>query len=348
VTWGAFDDGSQRAVTVSPDGTARLWPVAVDTAVGLAAGHEGAVRAVSFSDDGSRFATWSRDGTARVWDAATRSQVASIPTHGAIAVAAMGGPGRSMAIVDDHRLTHYGADGAAVGHVDLSFRPADFEIARGGARMLARGLSGELALFDVASRRLEILDVGGAVGAAAFDTRGDRIAVGRVDGRIQIVDAGRGTKLVELPGHSNDVKRVQFCGDDAHLMSAGNDGTVKLWDLASGDARSVVLRLGISAPLITPGCDFLVAFGEGHPIVVLDARDGQVLDHIDVRSGEALSVAMSADGGRVASVTGDVIWTWDIDVPADLGPLLDVARCALVVRVEGGELVVATPDAKCN
>ncbi|HUS66457.1 MAG TPA: hypothetical protein VMZ28_18095, partial [Kofleriaceae bacterium] len=348
VTFGAFDPRGQRAVTVSSDGTARVWPVQVETTVGVASGHRAIIRSVSFSDDGARFSTWSRDGTARVWDSRTAAELASIPTQG-IAVAAMGGPGASMAVVDGPRVRLYGADGAEGGTVDLPFRPFDFEIARGGARALARSLAGDLAVLDIASRRVRALEPGGAVSSAAFSARGQRIAVAFEDGKVAILDADTGAQVVATAGHTSGARQVHFCAEDARVMSAGNDGTVKLWDARSGaQIRSLVLKPGITAQLVTPDCAFLIAFGEGRPIVVLDAESGQVLDHIDVRSGEALSVSMSPDGRRLAAPTGESVWTWEIDVPEDLAPLVRFARCALPYRVEGAELVVAHPDAKCR
>ena len=82
--------------------------------------------------------------------------------------------------------------------------------------------------------------------------------------------------------------------------------------------------------------------------MVLDAETGQLLDHIEVRSGEALSVSMSADGHRLAAATGASVWNWDVETPDDVAALIRFARCALPYRVAGAELVVATPDAKCT
>lgn len=53
---------------------------------------------------------------------------------------------------------------------------------------------------------------------------------------------------VTLTGHEDWVRAVAFSPDGAALASAGHDGTVKLWDAATGEARSTIpLRSPVSA-----------------------------------------------------------------------------------------------------
>jgi WD40 repeat protein len=186
------------------------------------------------------------------------------------------------------------------------------------------------------------------VAAAVFGDRGDRIAVAHTDGRVAIWDALASARSVEMAGHDGGASRVQFCGGDGRLMSAGHDGTVKLWDTATGKLlRSIVLKPGYLAPLVTPDCAFLISSGDGHPLAILDATDGRLLDHIEVRSGETLRVAMSRDGHQLAAASGQVAWLWDLHVERDMAPLLEIVHCAVPYRIEGSELVAAAPDPHC-
>jgi WD40 repeat protein len=67
VTKAVFNPAGDLVVTVSSDGTGRVWRVADGSEVAVLNGHFSAVVDVEFSPDGQRIVTASRDGTARLW-----------------------------------------------------------------------------------------------------------------------------------------------------------------------------------------------------------------------------------------------------------------------------------------
>ena len=62
------------------------------------------------------------------------------------------------------------------------------------------------------------------------------MAVGLLDGSVAIVNAATGTTERTLKGHSDIVvsRAVQFAPDGKTLATGSFDGTVRLWDAASG------------------------------------------------------------------------------------------------------------------
>ena len=79
----AFSPDSQRVVTASLDGTARLWNARTGQPLARAMMHDDHVNDVRFSPDGRRLATASRDKTVRLWDAATGQPLTESLRHNA-------------------------------------------------------------------------------------------------------------------------------------------------------------------------------------------------------------------------------------------------------------------------
>jgi WD40 repeat protein/class 3 adenylate cyclase len=112
----------------------------------------------------------------------------------------------------------------------------------------------------------------------AFDEAGDRLAVGEVDGGIQLWNVRSGAKTVSLVGLTGPTVDVEFSPDGNTIAAAGSDGTIHMFDANTG-LEKLVLR--------------------GHRYLV---------------SG----VEFSADGTRLASTSPDgTIRIWALDL-ADL------------------------------
>jgi WD40 repeat protein len=101
----------------------------------------------------------------------------------------------------------------------------------------------------------------GRVRAVAADQEGTRIAAAWAEGVVTVWD---GTRLLwELPGHKGDVLSVAFGPRRGLLVSAGDDETIRTWDLATGKEavpgctpgyRATVLAACPSGTTIAAGC----------------------------------------------------------------------------------------------
>src|SRR5262245_17671003 len=116
--------------------------------------------------------------------------------------------------------------------------------------------------------------------------------------------------------HERNITSVAFSPYSTHLVSASNDGTIRLWDTENGQSVFVwnkahhaeVNSISISPDgkrLASAGWDGMVRLWE------LQTREpvGEPLEH----AGSVSSVAFSADGRRLASAGEGHIQLWDAE-----------------------------------
>ena len=64
--------------------------------------------------------------------------------------------------------------------------------------------------------------------AAAFNPKGNRVVTGGADSTIRVWDAETANELAVLRWHGETINKVQFSPDGQWILSASDDGTVKL------------------------------------------------------------------------------------------------------------------------
>ena len=311
-----FSPDGRRIVTASKDGTARVWDAATGASLTEPLQHRGTVYWAEFSPDGRWVASASKDGTARLWNSTNGQPAGIFNGHQAAVVLARFSPdGRRLLTASyDHTALIWDVGGTNLlrtlreesGILTASWSPD-------GSRIVTADETGTVRLWNVttASAAMTLMRLQRPINALEFSPDGTRLVIGlggTRDRDAYLVDLATGSRR-QLE-HAARVSSARFSPDGQRLVTGTFDGVVRLWDVVTGRAETVVLRDGTGAVQVefSPDGQWVLAGSERGRTKVLDARPNRALP---LRLPLAAVAEFSGDGRRVLSSQRGFVRIWD-------------------------------------
>ena len=197
ITGIALCDREKVLVSCSEDGTLLVWDPASAKCKQVLSGHEGSVRCVSISADGQSILSGGADGTLRLWNAGT---------------------GECLQTFE--------------GHTDVV---QAVEISRDGELALSGGADCTARLWDVSTGECRAALEGLAHRVRAVSLSADKsIALCTTGTALFVWDLKTSSITKRFKGHSAEISSVCLAEDSRYALTATRKGTVKIWDIESG------------------------------------------------------------------------------------------------------------------
>jgi WD40 repeat protein len=251
-------------------------------------GHTDPVESVAFSPDGSKILSGSYDNTVKLWNAQTGTLEETFQGH-----------------TDAVMSVAFSTDGKVLsGSADNTLRQWNAETGKEVKRLSMNELNNSN-------------DIGFLYSIAFSPEHNRAVLSGSRGNTLKLwtnIPESKGT--VFFQGHEKEVYLVAISNDSKKILSASDDGTMKVWDVESkkviSDFKDEVLVW--SATFSPDGSQFLMG---GESIVKLfDASNnkGQEIRSFSGHSGRVYSVAFSPNGNKVLSGGHDgTINIWDTE-----------------------------------
>lgn len=323
LAWSA--DGS-RIASAGWDTSARIWDPKSGELLAVLNGQGECVHTAVFVPRGDRLITADSEGKVRVWDYRRLKVLGLLDRHSA--------PVRCLAVSPDQLQLATGGDDrsihlwnletyAAVTHASANPTPVRV-IQCTSDRIFAAHQDGGVTCWDLQSGDWAASTKSEEGSFRAIAVANEKVVLGDEVGQVKVFSPNLDQALQSWKVADEPVRRLCVSNDGKTLAStAGLDGTVKLWNLQTGEPTLIIPEAvaGCSvewmafhpskAVLATAGVDWLKDSSDADGMISL----WDLTSHKCIASlpGGALRIAFSPDGNQLAAISVQrSVVVWDL------------------------------------
>ena len=335
----AFAPGGTMLASGGEDKTVRLWNVCDGKCIRIMHGHEDGVWTVAFNPHDSTLASGSHDSSIKIWSVSTGEALRTLQGHlGWVWSIAFAPSGKI--------LLSGGADSVKLWDVSNSQVLKSISGHSNGVWSIAFSSQGKILVSASDDKSLRYWDVSNSqilrtvsghhnIWSIASCPQGKMLATGGDDKIVTLWDAVTGRCLKTLSGHRDSVWSVSFSPQgnarsiampSGSIASGSVDGTVRLWDVATGQCLKILQKHNTSivrAVAFSPDGQILASASADSSIHLWDVTTGQALKILQGHLKPVSSVAFSpipqppddlgGAGGILASGSDDkTVKLWDV------------------------------------
>jgi WD40 repeat protein/basic membrane lipoprotein Med (substrate-binding protein (PBP1-ABC) superfamily) len=291
--------------------------------------HADLVPGLEFSPDGNRLATGSLDGTAKIWDASTGQELLKLAGH---------------------------TDGI----LDIAFHPS-------GEHLATTSMDGTIRVWNISqSHEYLSFPTGGAGGRIAFSPDGTQLATGSSgieidDGKSKLIgnvhiwnlETGQEPVLFTDNYHQGVIEAVAFNPDGSQLASGDDIGSLKIWDIDSGQLIKTIEGENIYSiydVVYSPDGSQLAIGGEYPYLYIFDGTTFEEISGFATQR-EVDGLAFSPDGVLLTATTRTgMVEMWNTQTEEALSPIMASEGWItdIAFSPDGEDLTLASDDATAS
>ena len=291
-----------KIVSVSGDGTARIWDATSFTATRILGNHRGPVNMSIYSPDGTKILTASGDGTAILHDGDTRN---ILGVYGdkkyQIENAAIANSGKRIILIDSEDVVSLwdAKTSQKIREINTLAPLHTFSLSPDGELLAVSNEKRSIEILKTSdgSSIKEFSELPDVASDIAFSPDGKIVASATIDGTAQLWNVASGVGYANLEGHRSATTHVRFSPDGRRLVSTSDDTNAIIWEVATG-RRLLTLRGSVNRA-------FSAEFSpDGHRVLVQSIGEARIFD---ASSGQAL-ITMAGRGAHF-SPSGQLVIT---------------------------------------
>jgi WD40 repeat protein len=313
----AFSPDGHSVLSGGNDNKLKLWDLTSCKPVKTFIGHSLPINAIALSPDGKMVVSAANEGTLKLWDIVSGKLLRNLTGHSVFVYA-------------------------------VAFSPD-------GTKVLSGGTDTSVRLWEASTGKLirTMRDIPSEIHSVRFSADG-KVGITGSDVALQTWDLVSGKPLRTVKptvGNWMMVKSIACLPEDLHVLVGGEDRTLRLFDLGSGQllrAFGTRSNWNTSAAFFPDGLT-AISGGSSASVTRWSLESGRPVGAFNTISGYDALVAVSPDGLLVASGKSNSVTVWDAKTSVVLRTIgLDADASSLAFAPNGQAILVGGLGGRLN